>query len=64
VDGGRHHPRLPASALALLAGGLLLGVLAVTLVVAVGALGLLLTAPSIVLIAIGAAIAGKRSSPE
>jgi hypothetical protein len=55
-----HRPRLPTSAIVLVAVGLAAGVLGIVLVATIGALGLLLFGPSMALFAIGFAIARKH----
>jgi hypothetical protein len=61
VDPQPDHPRLPTSAVVLVVLGLAAGVLSFILLFSVGALGLLLTGPSIALLATGFAIARKAS---
>ena len=55
------RPRLPTSAVVLVVLGVAAGVLSFILLFSVGALGLLLTGPSIALLATGFAIARKAS---
>ena len=60
MDQKPDHPRLPTSAVVLVVLGLVAGVLSIVLLVVAGPLGLLLTGPSIVLLATGFAIARKH----
>ena len=60
MDQKPDHPRLPTSAVVLVVLGLVVGALGIVLLVFVGALGLLLTGPSIALLATGFAIARKH----
>jgi hypothetical protein len=61
MDQQPDRPRLPTSAVLLVVLGLTVGVLSFILLFSVGALGLLLTGPSIALLATGFAIARKAS---
>jgi uncharacterized membrane protein YidH (DUF202 family) len=63
VDQQPDHPRLPTSAVVLVVLGLVVGALSIVLLVVAGPLGLLLTGPSIALLATGFAIA-RKGFPE